>query len=116
MLFEEALDKAYTKTPAQLRPQGDKNIPKILAFLWTMIAIADGNFEDVAYIRDQNIISIPLEKLNKKLDGEEKSGKELDADQTPPENKNKNSASKKNKRIGAEVKTGNGATEPTPAA
>jgi hypothetical protein len=109
MLFEEAFDKAYSQTPAQLRPTGDKNIPKILAFLWSMLAIAEGQLDDCAYIKNQDIVSIPLNKELK----EEKSGNKIDADQTTPkiEKPKKDSASKKNKKSGAEIKTSNGATE-----
>jgi hypothetical protein len=108
MLFEEAFDKAYIKTPAQLRPKGDKNIPKILAFLWSMIAIAQGELDDIAYIRNQDVVSVPLENLEA---NNKKSGNDPDADQTEVKKSKKDSASKKKNKPGAEAKINDGATE-----
>jgi len=112
MLFEEAFDKAYSKTPAQLRPKGDKNIPKILAFLWSMIAIAQGDLDDIAYIRDQDVVSVPLENLKEKKEvKKEKSGDDTGAEQTKVKKSKKDSASTKNIKPGAEAKINDGATE-----
>ena len=63
MKFEEAFDKVFVDTPPEHRPQGDPVYPRLLAFLWSMIAVADGNVDDIAYI-DQNkdIVSIPVKK------------------------------------------------------
>lgn len=108
MLFEEAFDKAYSKTPAQLKPKGDKNIPKILAFLWSMIAIAQGELDDIAYIRNQDVVSIPLENLKVK---KEKSGDNTGAEQTEVKKFKKDSASTKKNKPGAEVKKKNDGAE-----
>jgi|GEM_PF-5906544 hypothetical protein len=112
MLFEEAFDKAYAKTPAQLRPKGDKNIPKILTFLWSMIAIAQGELDDIAYIRDQDVVSVPLENLKEKKEvKKEKSGDDTDAEQTEVKKSKKDSASTKKNKPGAEAKKINDGAE-----
>jgi hypothetical protein len=111
MQFKEAFNKAWEKTPAQARPKGDKNIPKILAFLWTMIVEAEGNLDDSVYIyNDRDIISIPS---NKKETKKQKSG-DSDAKQTTLKNKKETkSASKKIKNDGADTaKINDGANRP----
>jgi len=63
MKFEKAFEEVLKKTPENLVPRGDPNIPKILAFLWSMIALSEKELDDIVYISENNnIVSIPLQK------------------------------------------------------
>jgi hypothetical protein len=62
MKFNDAWEKAFEQTPKSQRPRGPE-VPKILAFLWSMIAISKNVLDDIAYIGDNNrIVSAPLPK------------------------------------------------------
>lgn len=91
MKFDDAFAEALKITPEENRPKGDPNIPKILAFLWTMVAVAKNKLDDIAYIdNNKQIMSIPLQKSSTKtanekskpvkekvkIDGKEKKAKE----------------------------------------
>lgn len=63
MKFNDAMDKALKEMPKDSTPKGDKNYPKLLALMWSMIAISNKKLDDIAYINNNNnIISIPLQK------------------------------------------------------
>ena len=63
MKFEEAFDKVYSKIPPEAIPKGNENYPKILAMLWSMLAISENVLDDIAFIdENKKIISIPVQK------------------------------------------------------
>lgn len=67
MKFDDAFAEALKNTPDENIPKGDPNIPKILAFLWTMIAVSKNKLDDIAYIdNNKQIISISLQKSSTK--------------------------------------------------
>lgn len=66
MIFDDAFAEALKITPKECTPGGE-NVPKILAFLWTMIAVSKNKLDDLAYISEnKQIISIPLQKSDTK--------------------------------------------------
>jgi hypothetical protein len=69
MKFQETFEQAWARTPKDSLPKGDNNVPKILAFFWTMMAIViseEGGkivLDDTVYINsNSNIVSIPVQK------------------------------------------------------
>ena len=79
MKFQEAFDRAFDlfQEQQQLQKGGEgvefrvtRGTSQILAFLWSMLAVAQNVLDDMAYIDDDNtIVSIPLK------DSEETEGK-----------------------------------------
>lgn len=79
MTFEKAFDFAYDKESERSAAKGEKfavtpSTAKIAAFIWNMIAAADGEFDDFAYVVKDNsgighIVSVPKEEKAKKTKG-----------------------------------------------
>ena len=71
MKFEEAFNYAFEKAQKQSEKAEEQfgvtpSTAKILAFMWNMLAKAQGVFDDIAHIdRSNNIISVPLVKKEK---------------------------------------------------
>jgi hypothetical protein len=67
MHFEKAFDLAFEKESERMAQSGEKfavspATAKTLAFLWNMLALSDGTFDDIVYIDSKNnIVSIPLD-------------------------------------------------------
>lgn len=63
MKFNDAFDKAWDQTPAEMRPKG-VDLAKAMAMMWSIMAIAmkskEKRLDDFAFINDNNIVSIPL--------------------------------------------------------
>lgn len=79
MKFEDAFAKTLENTPKECMPRGDDNIPKILAFLWSMLAVSKKELDDIAYIdNNKNIVSIPLQKSSKATAGKKSATKKSD--------------------------------------
>lgn len=67
MKFEEAFNATFDQEQSKQQPNVKfaikKETFKILAFFWNMVALADGNFDDIVFIdANTNIISEPLKK------------------------------------------------------
>jgi len=92
MKFSDAFDEVWNKIPKNAIPKGDRNIPKVLAFLWSMIAVSQNVLDDIVYVDDNNNIqSVPLQKssIGKKTTKTDKTAKEempIEADEQQPEN------------------------------
>lgn len=107
MTFDEAYGKALELTPPESRPKGNDNYPKLLAFLWTMMAVAlaqgDGKImlDDTVYISvNKRIVSNPLQKSSKtKKDKTASDEKDSKSTKDPDKKPKKDAAtSKKNKK------------------
>ena len=89
MKFNEAFDKAFEREKNRLAEQGEKfaiesKTAKILAFFWNIVAIADGEFDDLVHIdKNNNIISRPVPPTAK----EPKEKKEKGDKSKPSDNK-----------------------------
>ena len=81
MKFEDAFDKVHDMFPDGARPKGDPNYPRMLAFLWSMQALAfkeagiKNVLDDIAFIGlDMQVVSKPLyEPMSTQNDGAEDS-------------------------------------------
>lgn len=70
MNFENAFNAAFDQEQLKQQPNVKfaikKETFKTLAFFWNMVALADGNFDDIVFIdANTNIISEPLKKQKK---------------------------------------------------
>jgi hypothetical protein len=77
MKFEEAFNYAFEKAAKKAVKSEEQfgvtpSTAKILAFIWNMLAKAQGVYDDIVYIdHSNNIISEPIKKAEK-VDDEEK--------------------------------------------
>ena len=71
MKFEQAFDMAFDEAKKRAEAKGEifavePKSAKIMAFIWNIMASAQGNFEDFAYINKENeIVSIPIDRKPK---------------------------------------------------
>ena len=93
MKFEEAFDKVWDSMDANSRPTGNSMYPKLLAFMWSMLAASadkDGKIvlDDFAFIsNNQEIVSIPIKDAEEKKSTKAKKSSKKD---TSEEEKIKN--------------------------
>ena len=78
MRFSESFDLAFEKEKERSAARGERfavspATAKTLAFLWNMIALGDGSFDDIVYLDKNNeIVSIPLEQEETEKQGRKK--------------------------------------------
>jgi hypothetical protein len=86
MNFNDAWNEALKVTPPEDRPKGNIMYAKVMAMMWTILAIAGKKgLDDIAYINEnKDIVSIPLKKsASTKKTGKGKSKKKDEAVDTP---------------------------------
>ena len=102
MKFDEALGTALRLTPDAQKPRGDDNYAKILALLWTMIAVSQNVLDDTVYIDDsKNIVSVPLQKSS---DPKKTAASNEDQAEEPETKENKNSKVKSKTKVKSKIK------------
>ena len=78
MKFEDAFGLTMKSVPPTSIPRGNDEYPKILSFLWSMLAISKNVLDDIVYIdENKNIQSISVTDYNKRLAEIKKVEKEL---------------------------------------